>query len=1097
MTVSTWLHGLGMGRYAEAFEANHVDANTLPMLTQADLVEIGVTSVGHRRRLLAAIAALGQAEPGEPAVESPRSGALPSATLPAERRVLSVLYCELISTELHLQPEDMREVVRLFHDACTATVAEYDGHSANFYGDCLLAYFGWPRAHEDDVERAVRTGLELMRQVPKLSGLGQPLSGRVGIATGEVVVGDLIHQGPAQDQSAVGLVPNLGARLLNIALAGQVVVDELTRRLLPPNFALQPLGQHRVKGLSEPVAAYCVVEEHLADSRFDARQGPALDPMIGRDQELELLLSRWGLARDGEGQVALLVGEAGIGKSRLTRALLNECAALPHQTVRWQCSPYHMGSALWPVVQRLSRAAELDIVDSNEQALDKLEATVGSAESASLYAALLGLNGTQRYGPLQMTPQMLRELTLELLAEQLHELAERQPLLLVVEDAHWIDATTRELLGRCMDRIDSSRMLILITSRPDNQLLLGDHPSVTRLSLSRLSRASVQGMVTRLGGGRLKPHTLAAIVAQSDGVPLFAEELTKAVLETGQATIPASLHGSLMARLGRDPEVKMLAQVAACIGREFDSQLLQSVADLPADAVDAGLEKLVAAELVFRHGSRVNTRYVFKHALVQEAAYQSMLRGKRRLVHACIVQVLQGRKGTPHEVLAHHAQQALQVDDAVKYWRLAAEHALQKSAYVEANGSFENAIGLLRSATDGVDRRLLEVELLVGLSGAWAVTTGSFIERYEEPLLQASRLLDAITGNHLLRLRVQYSLWYLQCARGTFREALRLAEAMFVTVRAAGEQPDAIPMSWRWLASSNAYLGNFALARVQYEQAMPLLESVRAEELIAGVDQRVTMLYHYSWMLCICGFADRGRQLADKAQGLCGAQAPANLKATMYLYLGLRAAIVCDGQTLTATATALREIAAQHQMSNWWPDYSKVLSGWEAMGADSVSEQDIAAYKQALHGLDTSGRRALVPFYLARLALGAAAVGRDDDARELVERALTMCQQTSQGWCDAELWRIRGELCLRREPPDEAQARLNFEKALELAREQGARLWELRAALGMARWWARRGEGATALNLLGPIYDGFTEGFDTRDLVDARTLLRELREAAV
>ena len=586
MNIAEWLGGLGLERYAQAFEDNDIDAQTLRELTTGDLLALGVTSVGHRRKLTDAIAALGQ----EP---MPTKAATPAVARgeQAEQRLLTVQYCQMAGGHERLDPELLRVRVQRFHQSCSQLVGQYDGHVANFYGDCMLAYFGWPRAHEDDAERAVRAGLALISRLQ-----GDAMAARVGIATGPVVVGDLIHEEPAQQQSAVGVTPNLAARLLGLANAGQVVIDELTRQLVGEGFTMQSLGRHALKGIAQPVTAHAVAGESAADSRFDARRGGDVAPMVGRDQELALLQERWAQARGGEGQSVLLVGEAGIGKSRIVRALLNASADLPHVQVRWQCSPYHADSALWPVIQRMGRAAGLSSQDSNDAALDKLEAlTRQNEEALALYATMLGLDGSHRYGLPELTPRMLRERTLELLLEWLLELAEQQPLLLIVEDAHWIDPTTLELIGRCLEKVDGARMLILITSRSDNHPALAAHPSVTQLSLARLSRASVDSIVAHLGGRRLQANTLASIAALSDGVPLFVEELTKAVLETGEAVIPVSLRSSLTARLDRLPEVKEVVQIAACIGREFDQALLQAVAEQPQATAEA-LELLTLGE---------------------------------------------------------------------------------------------------------------------------------------------------------------------------------------------------------------------------------------------------------------------------------------------------------------------------------------------------------------------------------------------------------------------------------------------------------------------------------------------------------------------
>ena len=626
MDLANWLDEIGLGKYAEAFEDNHVDGAMLRRLTEADLIEIGVKSVGHRRKLVDAIAALPQEDAAAPY-------AIGGRTPEAEQRQLSVLYCQLAgvaSPAPHLDPEVLRDVVQRFHGSCIELVAQYEGHVANFYGDCMLVYFGWPQAHEDDAERAVHAGLALVRKFQTLAtASGEPMGARVGIATGPVVVGDLFHEGPAHQQSAVGVTPNLAARVLGLAVAGKVVIDEATRRLAASSFMFRSLGSHALKGIVRAVDAHEVVCETVADSRFDAR-GRDILPMVGRDQELALLRQRWRQAQEGEGTAVLLVGEAGMGKSRIARALLDACAQELHWRVRWQCSPHHVGSALWPVIQQLGREASLQPLESDESALDKLEAVAGPDPlRQALYATLLGLNGSQRYGPLEMNPQMLRERTLEVLTGQMLELSEQRPMLLVVDDAQWIDPTTLELIERLLEALEQARMLILVISRPDNPPALSGQPSVTRLSLNRLARVSVEAMVAQLDGSRLQAHTREAIVAQTDGVPLFVEELTKAVLETGAATVPASLHGSLMARLDRLPEVKEVAQVAACIGREFDAGLLQAVHERP-EAVHAALDKLMAAGLVFRRGERAVERYTFKHALVQEVACESLLRSHRK-----------------------------------------------------------------------------------------------------------------------------------------------------------------------------------------------------------------------------------------------------------------------------------------------------------------------------------------------------------------------------------------------------------------------------------------------------------------------------------
>ncbi|HKX42545.1 MAG TPA: AAA family ATPase [Burkholderiaceae bacterium] len=1043
MSVAAWLRQLGLERYEQAFAAHDVDAQTLPLLTESDLADVGVKSVGHRRKLIEAISALkNSALPGPAAA---------SARLDAEYRQLSVLYCDLVgSTALseRLDPEALRDVIRAFHDAGTRVVAGYDGHVANFIGDCLLAYFGWPRAHEDDAERAVRAGLGLVDAVDELrTPSGGALAVRVSIASGPVVVGDLLREGPAQEQSAVGAAPLVTAQLQTLVPPGGVVVDELTAQLLASSFALQPLGRHALQGSVEPVAAYTVVAEQLADSRFDARQGRALAPMVGREQELSLLLERWSQAQGGEGQAVLLVGEAGIGKSRLTRALLDACAAQPHRTVRWQCSPHHTGTPLWPVAQRLGRLAGLGPDEPIEQALDKLEAMTGqNGQAAALYAALLGIDATQRYGSLEMTPQVLRERTLELLVEQLLEMAEQSVLLLVVEDAHWIDPTTRELVDRCLERVDRARMLILITSRPDHQPRLGAHPSVTRLSLNRLSRASVQAIVARLGGGGLQAQTLATIVAQTDGVPLFIEELTKAVLETGEAAIPASLHGSLMARLDRIPQVKETAQIAACIGREFDRALVQAVAEQPG-TVAAALDELVAAELVFRRGDKTNPRFVFKHALVQEAAYESLLRSKRQQLHARILAFLEAeRLDAAPEVLAHHAIRAALVDKAIAYWNQAGSAALAKSAYAEAADCLNQAIALIHEHADGTHREAEELELQLRLGQAHVALQGFGAQVSKKAFMRASELLALVPAPPSTQLRARYGLWSWHITRADLPIALQLAAEALAAAQAGGTH-EMLLQAHRMVAGSHLFLGHLAETRSHFERAMALVDSARRGELIAqfGLDPGVATLCYAAWTSCLQGDAEQSTELQQRARRLGSTVPQVTARAQMHLVCGMGAACAGDTATVASEADALAALAATHRLS-MYGQYADILRGWALTAA---AEEDVRAFGRNLDQLVASGSSIWIPFFRARYASALMACGHRAEALSTIAHALAECERSAQGWCLAELWRVRGTLQLQGPQPERAEAVRSFERALAIARGQGARLWELRAAASL------------------------------------------------
>ena len=852
--IAAWLRELDLERYETAFRNNDIDVDLLSELTDADLERLGVASLGHRKKLLRAIEAVRPPGPevaaGAAAIadEASLGPSTPASRPEAERRQLTVMFVDLVgSTALaaRLDPEDMREVLRAYQDACAGVIARFEGFVAKFMGDGVLAYFGYPRAHEDEAERAVRAGLALAATVGELKiPNGEALRARIGIATGLVVVGDLVGEGAAQEQAVVGETPNLAARLQALAEPGGVVIAEATRRLLGAGFALEDLGEHELKGIGGLVRAYVVTGERTVESRFEAMSGPALLPMVGRDQELALLLERWALAKAGEGQGVLLVGEAGIGKSRISRALLDAVAEETHFRVRYQCSPYHTDSALWPVIQQLNYAAGLAADDPLEARLDKLEALLDRAVGhggAPLIADLLGLDGSARYGPLDLTPQAQRARTLEALAQQLLGLAARQPVLVVVEDAHWIDPTTLEMIEEGLDRSAAARVLILLTSRPDRQPALAAHPHVTRLTLNRLGRAGVEAIVARLGGDRLPPETIDTIIARTDGVPLFVEELTKAVLETGETAIPASLHDSLMARLDRIPEVKEVAQIAASIGREFDYPLLAAVVDRTEPDLRSALDKLAAAELIFRRGTPPDARYVFKHTLVQDAAYQSLLKGRRQQLHARIAEILEQRfpdkAETEPELFARHYTAAGLTAAGVHYWERAGARATERSAFVEAINHYRKGLDLLSTLADAQERNQLELALQMGLGDAFSWMRGFAAPEVEAAYSRAHELSRQM-GEAPELFRTLWGLWHFFIIRGDLAKAQELSRE----VAQLGERlqdPSLAPHVHRTLGETALWRGEFAAAR--RESLKCFVGAVPPPKPIPGVQDPLVM----------------------------------------------------------------------------------------------------------------------------------------------------------------------------------------------------------------------------------------------------------------
>jgi class 3 adenylate cyclase/predicted ATPase len=1097
-----WLEELALGQYAEVLADNDIDFEVLPELADQDLKELGL-SLGHRKKLLKAIAAL-----ANEAVST-----VPSATPPsiasraeAERRQLTVMFVDLVgSTALaaQLDPEDMREVIRAYQNTVAGEITRFEGHVAKYMGDGVLAYFGWPRAHEDEAELAVRAGIAITHAVSSLSHpAGEPLAARVGIATGLVVVGDLVGEGAAQEQAVVGETPNLAARLQALAEPGQVVIGAATRRLVGAGFDLVHLGPQALKGIADPIDAFTVLGERAVESRFEAHSGELL-PMVGRDQELALLLERWARAKAGEGQAVLLVGEAGIGKSRIARAMLDALSLEPHTRIRYQCSPYHRDSALWPVIQQLTHAAGLAGDKPTEARLDKLEGLLAQAgdpaKPAPLIADLLGLDGTTRYGNLNLMPQAQRTRTLAALVDQLLGLAEKEPVLVVLEDAHWIDPTTLEMIGQALDRIADARVLILVTSRPDNQPQLAGHPHVTRLTLNRLGRAGVEAIVARLAAGRtLSGDVIDAIIARTDGVPLFVEELTKAVLETGKTTIPASLHDSLMARLDRIPEVKEIAQTAACIGRAFDYALLAAIADKPEPALATALDTLTTAELVFRRGVLPDATYTFKHALVQDAAYQSLLKSKRQQLHARIAEALEQRfpdiGETQPEVLAQHLTEAGLAARAIPYWRLAGELAAGRSANVEAIAHLSKGLDLVQTLPDAVERLDEELGLRLAIGGPLIATEGIATPEVERTYSRASALCEQL-GRSAELFPVLRGLWNCYFVRGELQRAHELAVRLVALAEEQGA-PLRRALARRALGTSLFYFGRFADAASELNQGIAIDDAVAAWEdpahLLLYTERAGVMCRLYSaWAIWFLGFPDRALETMEAGLALSQRLSHAYSLAFAQNYTALLHCFRREFAAAHRCAEATVDLTREHRLPQWLAQTS-ICRGFALVGLGQPA-QGIAELRAGVAAWKATGSRVLGTQWLGFLAEAHLRAGEFEDALAALGQAAETAAATDECHYQAELYRLRGAVLA--EIDDATDAASWFHQAIDTARSQQAKSLELRAATGLARLWAKQGERQKAYDLLAPSYAWFTEGFDTADLKDAKALLVELAGA--
>ena len=787
--IADWLKKLGMSEYAQRFAENDIDMAVLPDLTDQHLKDLGV-SLGHRLKMLHAIHDLSNVSA---AVTAPSAlvDIEPTRRDDAERRQLTVMFTDLVgSTALSttLDPEDLRSVIGAYHKCVAETVARFDGFVARYMGDGVLIYFGYPHAHEDDAERAVRAGLAIIEAIGKL-GIQEPLRVRIGVATGLVVVGDLVGAGEAQERGVVGETPNLAARLQGIAEPNTVVIAEGTRRLLGNLFELQDLRPKNLKGIAAPTRAWVALRASSVESRFEALHATGLTALVGREEELELLLRRWARAKTGEGQVVLIAGEAGIGKSRLTAELLERLAGEPHTRLRYFCSPQHTDSALYPIIGQMERAAGLAHDDTLQARLDKLDTllaqTSTSIGDASLFAEMLSLPNDGRYPALQLTPQQHRQRTFEALISQLEALTRQSPVLIIFEDAHWTDPTSLEVFDRDVARFQTLRALMIVTFRPEFDPPWIGQPHVTAMTINRLTKRQVDAMIDGVVGNKLLPAGIRQdIVERTDGIPLFVEEMTKAVLEAeGQGAVertiavvpspalavPASLHAPLMARLDRLGPAKEVAQIGATIGRKFSHALLAAVVRMPEVELGSALDRLIQTGLLFRLGLPPNATYLFKHALVRDASYGTLLREPRRALHARIAEAVESQFAetaeSQPELLAHHCTEAGLIEKAAALWGKAGQRSLARSALVEATVQLIRALSQIATLPGTPALRGDQIKLEVALVNALMHTKGhaapetiASLDRARAFIEQAESLGEP-PEDPLLLFSVLYGFW--------------------------------------------------------------------------------------------------------------------------------------------------------------------------------------------------------------------------------------------------------------------------------------------------------------------------------------------------
>jgi class 3 adenylate cyclase/predicted ATPase len=1127
MDVVVWLRSLGLGKYEAAFRENEIDETVLPGLTAEDLKELGVAALGHRRKLLDAIAALRTDASSKESSGADATTTSPASVSPedrAERRQVTVMFSDLVgSTALsgRMDPEDLREVISSYQKCVAEAVRRFGGFVAKYMGDGVLIYFGYPQAHEDDAERAVRAGLELVAAVGALK-THAPLQTRVGIATGLVVVGDLIGSGASQEQAIVGETPNLTARLQGVAEPNAVVISESTRKLVGNLFELQDLGGQDLKGIAGPVRAWAALRPASVESRFDALHATGLTELVGREEELELLLRRWSKAKSGEGQVVLLSGEPGIGKSRLTAALLERLADEPHTRLRYFCSPQHTDSALYPIISQMERAAGFAHNDTAQAKLDKLDVLLEQSltpnQNAALLAEMLSLPNDGRYPTLELPPQLRRQKTLEALAAQLEALSQSKPVLMIFEDVHWVDPTSLELLGRTVDRLKRLRVLLIVTYRPEFDAPWIGRPHVTALNLNRLGEREIAAIVDRLTGNAPLPESIRQdIIERTDGIPLFVEEMTRAVLEaeseiearkTASAVpystlaVPASLHASLMARLDRLGPAKEIAQIGAAIGREFSHTLLAAVARKADAEAASALDRIVAAGLLFRQGVPPHATYLFKHALVQDAAYGTLLREPRRALHARISEILETQfieiAETQPELLARHCTEAGLTEKAAHYWGKAGLRSLERSALVEAAEHLKRGLAQIALLPSNRARRHEEIKLQVALISPLIHIKGYAAPEAKAAVQQANLLIEQAEAvgepldDPLLLFSVLYGSWVAQAI--AFVDGNLVCDLAAQCLALAERRGTTAPLmiGHRLMGTSLLYAGNFAEARTHLDSAIALYDPGEHRVLAArfGHDIRSASLCFRSWTQWLLGYPDAALDDADRS--LNDAREIGQAATIMFSLTVVTVTRIFCGKYSTARALADELVAlADEKGAVFWNAMGVLNAGSVCAFRGEVAEA-VRTIPTGLNASRSTGARYLFPLFLSNLALAYAELGRSDDALRCIGDAIATVEATKERWFDAEASRVAGEIVLKSPKVDVAKAEGYFERALSVARQQQAKSWELRTAMSVARLWRSHGKVQQARELLAPVYGWFTEGFDTRDLKEAKALLEEL-----
>ncbi|UVO31039.1 AAA family ATPase [Bradyrhizobium arachidis] len=1100
-----WLEEIGLAQYADLFATNDIDWEILPDLTERDLEKLGV-SLGHRKKLVKAIQArCGSSQATSPSVD-PRSP--PTTAQSAERRHLTVLFCDLVgSTSLsaQLDPEELRTILFDFQRCCDDAIRRYDGHIARLMGDGVLAYFGFPSAHEDDAERAVKAALEMVEAVPALTiPIAGKLEVRIGIASGLVVVGDLIGEGPSREFALVGDAPNLASRLQALAEPSQILVAPRTRLLLGGLFEFADLGNHHLKGFEQPVRVWRVVAPGSLSSRFEARTSLHLTPLIGRQAEVRLLHKHYSKAKHGKGQIVLISGEPGIGKSRLIQALRHRLAGERCGFLQFQCSSYHTSSALHPVIHYLEHAANIARDTSPAIRLNKLEDLVRrtTEQTTSIVpplAALLSIPTGDRYPQRELTPEQLKVQTFNALLALLQASTEQQPMILVFEDVHWADPTSLELLERIRDGVKNWRMLAILLHRPNLTLPWAEQPHVTSMTVNRLDRVQVSSMLQSLTKGKDLPRTaIDQILAKTDGVPLFVEEITKAVLESAGGglheersgthaalLVPDTLHDSLMARLDLLAPAKTVAQIAAVIGRDFSFELLKATAPFSESDVQAAIDRLLASGLVFRSGHPSDQSFSFKHALLRDEAYASILNDQRRKLHGRIAEILcrdfpEIAHAAP-EIVAQHYAEAGGAKLSIDYWTRAARQASSRSAFVEASTHLQMALKRLLDLPPSMERDSLELQLQQSLGNAFAASKGFAVAETVEAYKRALELCST-AKNPDQRFAALNGIIAFHVTRGDFEQSRTLAEELLTR---AQQQDNPMPklIGHRALGQTLFLIGELAPARDHLINSLNLYDETHHSSLTPIVSQT------YLTLACtLLGDIDRGLAFGQDAVRAAEQQRHPHSLCNALAFLAGAHVLCGDSEAAYPVAERTVRLASEYAFPLWLAG-GRMLKGWASCDRGNV-EEGLPDLRKSVRALEATGALIWVQFARYLLAQAFAKTDQLADAMKLVDQTLLTVAGTSGRWYEAELHRLKGDLLVKA-GGSPAAAEVCYGRAIAVATRQGAQLWQLRASNALAGLWCTQGKIPEVCALLAPLSTNYDGKIIIPDLRRTKALLAE------